>query len=217
MSTQASTQIGTESKPGLDARDMPFILGVDLDGVCGDYEGAMRSYACSALPDRTPESFRPQDRWSFVETGWFDSHEQFLQMHAGSVDAGMFATMNVIDGASAALHALSDDGIHVRIITHRLLLAGAHRRVVTDTVDFLDKHDLPYRDLCFVADKTTVSCDLLIDDAPHNIAAARAAGNKTIIFDQLYNRDLAGARASSWAEAAEQVLEARTSKFSSGQ
>lgn len=191
--------------------DVPFILGVDLDGVCGNYEGAMREFACSVMPERTPESFRPQDRWSFVDTGWFASHEQFLQMHAGSVEAGMFATMDVIEGASKALHTLSEAGIHIRIITHRLLLTGAHRRVVTDTVDFLDKHDLPYRDLCFVADKTTVHCDLLIDDAPHNIVAARAAGNETIIFDQLYNRELAGARALSWAEVVDKVLEARRS------
>lgn len=93
------------------------------------------------------------------------------------------------------------------MITHRLLQPGAHCRVVSDTVTFLDSSDIPYSDLCFVSDKTTVGCDVLLDDAPHNVLAARAAVVPTIVFDQLYNRALSGPRAVDWADAKRQIVE----------
>lgn len=187
-----------------------FTLGLDLDGVTADYESEMRSFS-AGFTDRPASSFPPPVTWDMVTSGWFPTQQAFLDTHAAAVTDGFFARMQALPGASTGLHQLSDAGVRIRVITHRLLQPGAHRRVVSDTVQFLDEQDIPYSDLCFVKDKTTVGCDLLVDDAPHNILAARDAGVPTVVFDQPYNRHLAGPRATNWVDLTAQVLEAFTS------
>ncbi|MEJ7648585.1 MAG: hypothetical protein WKF57_05960 [Nakamurella sp.] len=181
-------------------------IGVDLDGVCADYENALRA---TVADERriARDTLLPATRWSLVECGWFDTLEDYNAAHFSAVQSGMFAWVTPIAGASEALHALSRDGFRIRIITHRLLLPGTHGRVVIDTAAFLDSAQIPYSDLCFVTDKTTVGCDMLIDDAPKNVIAARAAGTPTIVFDQPYNQELDGLRACGWPEA-EQLIRA---------
>ena len=88
----------------------------------------------------------------------------------------------------------------IRIITHRLYVNWGHQVAVSDTVEWLDRHQIPYRDICFLGAKPEVEADLYVDDAPHNVLALRAAGNRVVIFDQPYNRDLDGDRVRSWAE-----------------
>ena len=108
--------------------------------------------------------------------------------------------MPVIDGCAEALWRLSDAGVWIRIITHRLYVNWGHHEAVADTVAWLDEHGIPYRDLCFLGAKPEVQADLYIDDAPHNIEALRAAGNEVIAFAQPYNADVGGLRAATWDE-----------------
>lgn len=183
-----------------------FVLGLDLDGVCGDYEAAFRTYVARSLRVSEAE-LGPQTTWSFVGSGWpIRDEEHFRQLHADAVRRGMFRAMPAIEGASEALWRLSDAGVHIRIITHRLCVNGVHRTAAADTVEWLDVENLPYRDICFIADKPTVGADVYVDDAPHNIAALRAAGQQAIVFDQRYNQHVPGPRARSWAELADMVL-----------
>ena len=114
----------------------------------------------------------------------------------------MIRTMPVIEGAADALWRLSDAGIWLRIITHRLYVNWAHERAVGDTAAWLDEHRIPYRDLCFLGAKPEVQADAYIDDAPHNITALRQLGNTVIVFEQPYNLHLSdGPRARNWVEA----------------
>jgi len=115
--------------------------------------------------------------------------------------------MAVIDGAADALWRLSDAGLWIRIITHRLYVNWGHQTAVTDTVAWLDEHRIPYRDLCFLGAKPEVEADVYIDDAPHNVEQLRAADNEVIVFDQPYNRHLRDPRATSWAEVEDLVAE----------
>jgi 5'(3')-deoxyribonucleotidase len=112
----------------------------------------------------------------------------------------MFRTMEVIEGAADALWRLSDAGVWIRIITHRLYVNWGHEKAVGDTAAWLDANRIPYRDLCFLGAKPEADADAYIDDAPHNVEQLRALGNTTIVFDQPYNRSLDGPRASSWVE-----------------
>ena len=95
----------------------------------------------------------------------------------------------------------------IRVITHRLFANWGHAVAVADTVDWLDDHGIPYRDLCFLGQKPQVEADAYVDDAPHNIEALRAAGNPVIVFDQPYNAEVAGPRAGSWPEVERLVLD----------
>lgn len=175
-----------------------FVLGVDLDGVCGDHAAAFRAVVAAELG--VPEaSLGPQVSWNYYEWGLDD--EAFLDIHRKAVlDHRMFRTMPPIPGVSEALWRLSDAGVWIRLITHRLYANWGHAVAVADTVAWLDEHAIPYRDLCFLGQKPHVEAHAYIDDAPHNVEALRASGSPVIVFDQPYNQELSGPRARTWTE-----------------
>jgi 5'-nucleotidase len=175
-----------------------FILGVDLDGVCADYTGALREVV-AAEKGVAPETLPLERSWDFSE--WQLSSEDFARLHQAAVlEHRIFRTMRPIEGAAEVLWRLSDAGIWIRIITHRLYVNWGHAVAVADTVDWLDGAGIPYRDLCFLGAKPQVEADCYIEDAPHNVAALRSTGAHVIVFDQPYNRDVDGPRARSWSD-----------------
>jgi 5'(3')-deoxyribonucleotidase len=182
-----------------------FVFGVDLDGVCADYTVGLRRIAADVLG--VPESRLPLERsWDFRE--WGLSPADYEHIHRLAVtDHRLLRELPAIDHAADALWRLSDAGVWIRIITHRLYVNWGHAIAVSDTVTWLDEARIPYRDICFLGAKPEVEADLYIDDGPHNIEALRAGGNEVIIFDQPYNRQLDGVRASSWLEVEELVHE----------
>lgn len=185
--------------------DRTFILGVDLDGVCGDHTEAFRRVV-AAERGVDPASLPEQTSWNFHE--WGLSDDDFLDLHRkGVLEHRMFRTMPVISGCADALWRLSDAGVWIRLITHRLYANWGHAVAVADTVAWLDDAGIPYRDLCFLGQKPEVEADAYVDDAPHNVEALRAAGTTVIVFDQPYNRSLPGPRASTWDEIERAVLD----------
>lgn len=182
-----------------------FVFGVDLDGVCADYTAGFRR-AVAADRGITPDELPMERSWGFEEWG-LDAAE-FARLHRAAVTEGrMFRTLPTIDDCAEVLWRLSDAGVWIRIITHRLYVNWGHAQVVSDTVTWLDEHRIPYRDLCFLGNKPDVGADVYIDDAPHNVEALRRAGNAVIVFDQPYNVDLPGPRATGWDQVEELVLE----------
>jgi 5'-nucleotidase len=193
-----------------------FVLGVDLDGVCGAYEDIFRKVV-SAETGVPEADIPPQIQWDFAGSGWpIRSRAHYEQLHQlGITKYHMFATMPAIPGASDALWRLSDIGVRVRLITHRLLVSWEHATAINDTVTWLNqpresdaKPLIPYRDLCFMGDKTEVGADLYVEDAPHNVEALRREGDDVICYDHLYNRDVLGLRANNWDEV-EQIVRQR--------
>jgi 5'(3')-deoxyribonucleotidase len=91
------------------------------------------------------------------------------------------------------------------VITHRLFVGHLHQEAARQTVAWLDNHDIPYRDLCLVADKTAVGADLYIEDTPRNVEALREAGLHVVVFSNPTNRDVGEPRAASWREAEKMV------------
>lgn len=182
----------------------PFVLGVDLDGVCGDHAEAFRRVVATERGIE-PSTLCEQRTWDFTE--WDMDRDEFERLHRLAVlEHRMFRTMPVIPGAADVLWRLSDAGVWIRLITHRLYTNWGHAIAVADTVAWLDEAGIPYRDLCFLGDKPQVEADVYIDDAPHNIAALRSTGSEAIVFSQPYNLDVAGPRAAGWSEIEELVL-----------
>lgn len=186
------------------AKHGEFVLGVDLDGVCGDHTTAFRTVVARERgidPAELPE----QRSWNFTE--WGLSDEDFDRLHRTAIlEHRMFLEMPVIADCAEVLWRLSDAGVWIRLITHRLYTNWGHAVAAADTIAWLDDHGIPYRDLCFLGQKPHVEADAYIDDAPHNVEALRAAGSEVIVFDQPYNLELAGPRASTWPEVEELVL-----------
>jgi 5'(3')-deoxyribonucleotidase len=181
------------------------VLGVDLDGVCGDHGAAFA--AVVAEHRGIPVGELPRQRtWNFTEWGLTD--EDFDRLHrVGVLEHRMFRSMPPVEGCADALWRLSDAGVWIRVVTHRLYANWGHAVVVSDTVAWLDDHGIPYRDLCFLGQKPQVDADVYVDDAPHNVEALRWGGATVIVFDQPYNRDLDGPRAHSWPDVEHLVLD----------
>jgi len=183
---------------------------VDLDGVVADHTRRFREILAE-IRGVDPESYTLDRSWDFGE--WGLAPGEYAELHRVAVmEHDMLRTMEVIPGAADALWRLSDAGVWIRIITHRLYVNWAHDKAIADTAAWLDLHRIPYRDLCFLGAKPEVEADAYIDDAPHNIEQLRDDGNTVIIFDQPYNRSLPGRRAHDWAEVETYVTELVTAR-----
>ena len=190
------------SLPGM-AREHERILGVDIDNVLADYTAGLRAVVAAGT-GRDPDELADPTWWGNYEE-WGLNETTFPRWHREAVvEHRMFRSLEPMPGAAEALQRLSDDGVRIRIVTHRLYLSGTHSIAAGDTVDWLDDHEIPYWDLCMVARKGDVGCDVYVDDAPHNVLHLRERGHRVIVFDWPYNRavdgvPLDGPRARDWS------------------
>jgi len=188
--------------------DNDFILGVDLDGVVGDFYSEIRKIASEWLNKPiealTTEVSFGLEEWGLSEYGGYERLHRFAV-----TQRNIFRDMPPIENAPAVLRKLSSQGIRIRIITHRLYLKYSHRTTVTQTVDWLDTYDIPYWDICFMNDKGAVGAHVYIDDAPENIISLRKQGYKTIVYTNSTNRQLPAPRADNWADVERMVMEFR--------
>ncbi|MGA8016733.1 MAG: 5'-nucleotidase [Candidatus Dormiibacterota bacterium] len=179
-----------------------FVLGVDLDGVCADYYPFMRTVVAEWL-GRDPESLPPDVGWEMAE--WGVEPGEFHKMHRFAVvQRNLFQEMGMIPGAGPALRRLSNLGVRIRIITHRLIIEHFHQIAVSQTVEWLDRHAIPYWDLCFMGEKGAVNADLYIEDSPHNVEALLRDSRDVIVFTHFANQHLdvpPDRRAHNWVEA----------------
>ena len=176
-----------------------LILGVDLDGVCSDFYGRMREIAAEWF-ERPVEEMPIEVSYGLAEWGVTDA-DQYESLHRFAVtQRNLFKTSPMIPGARKYLRLLSDEGVRVRIITHRLFIHYFHNTAVSQTIDWLDEHGIPYWDLCFMKAKEQVGADIYIDDARENVEILRSKGHYTICFANSTNKDIASPRAASWEE-----------------
>ena len=183
-----------------------FVLGVDLDGVCADFYGGLKPVAAewlgvdvASLPDRVS--------WTLPEWGVDQAPGGYDALHRFAVtQRELFRRLPPMPGAPQALRRLSAQDVRIRIITHRLFIKYFHQVAVRQTIEWLDLHDIPYWDLCFMREKAAVGADLYLEDSPENVARLRAQGLKTIVFSNSTNEHLPGPRAHSWDEVAHLVV-----------
>lgn len=182
-----------------------LIFGVDLDGVAMDFYGALKPIAAEWMAKPVGEltdDFRyGLEAWGlFDKKGGYDLSYPALHRYAVNQHE-IFKNADPIPGASYNLRRLSRLGVHIRIITHRLFVGGLHGKVVAQTAAWLEKHDVPYQDLCMVADKTSINADLYIDDSPTNIEAFSKIERPCIVFENPTNIHInAPLRAKTWEE-----------------
>ena len=184
-----------------------FILGVDLDGVVGDFYAEMRKIAAEWL-DKPVEALTEKvsfglDEWGLPEYGGYEKLHRFA-----ITERSLFREMKPIKDAPAVLRKLSMKGIRIRIITHRLFLKYFHKTSIVQTVEWLDSFDIPYWDICFMKDKGAVGAHVYIDDAPQNVINLRKNGCHTIVFTNSTNVYLEGPRADTWQDIERLVMEA---------
>lgn len=182
-----------------------FVFGVDLDGVVADFIHGLKPIAADWL-GVSPHELTDDVSYGFREwklggaRGYNDLHRYAVK------ERQLFQNLPPIPGAPAALRRLSRKGIRIRIITHRLYIEWFHRQAVSQTVEWLEKHGIPYWDLCFMAKKSSVEADAYVEDSPGNIQSLRKAGRQVIVLRNSTNRHVPAPAAENWSEVERWVL-----------
>jgi 5'(3')-deoxyribonucleotidase len=184
-----------------------FVLGIDLDGVVADFYGRMREMAAEwfGVP---VDSLTTDVDWGMTVWG-IRNEDEYLRLHRWAVtQRELFRSMPPMPGAPQALRRLAAEDVRIRIITHRLVIPYFHETAVHQTVSWLDRHGVPYWDLCFMRRKTAVGADVYLDDAPHNIAELQSEHLPLIVFTNSTNADMPAeqhGRAADWHEAEDMI------------
>jgi 5'(3')-deoxyribonucleotidase len=165
-------------------------IGIDLDGVCYPFVDEFRNWM------KRNYSFADRDlratQWNFFEDWGMSAREFNAQLERAHDESALWHYAHPTEGAANALYDLAE-GHTIHIVTHRPEYAKQ------TTEHWLHDQRLTYSELIFAEDKTKWGLDVLLDDAPHNILAARAAGIRAITFDQPWNQHVTGERVKSWA------------------
>jgi 5'(3')-deoxyribonucleotidase len=186
--------------------DRSFVFGVDLDGTVADFYAGLRPIAAEWLGVDVA-TLAERVSWGLSEWGIEQAPGGYEALHKFAVtQRDLFLKLPPMARAPQVLRKLSKEGVRIRIITHRLFIKYFHQIGVTQTIQWLDRHDIPYWDLCFMAQKTAVGADLYIEDSPTNVERLRAEGAKTIVFSNSTNEHLPGPRANSWEEVLQMVM-----------
>ncbi|MEQ1800780.1 MAG: 5'-nucleotidase [Gammaproteobacteria bacterium] len=188
-----------------------FVLGIDLDGVVADFARGLKPIAAewlgvaeNSLTDEISYGF---GEWGLDAAGGYDALHRFAVK-----ERELFARLPPVTGAPAALRRLDTiPEIRIRIITHRLYIRWFHKEAIRQTSDWLERHGIPYWDLCFMRDKAAVGADLYLEDSPDNIRSLRSSGHETIVVRNSTNRDLPGPGAATWEEIEALIRERVTS------
>lgn len=161
-------------------------IAVDFDGVLFDHVPyLLRGFRDALGIDLEAEGLR---YWDFFQ--YRAVRERNLSWNS------VREVLQAIDN-DCTLHLEPPRDDYARHVMGRWIDAGHEVNVVTareetareSTELFLSTHDVPHHDLVMGASRK-VGYDLLVDDAPHNVLMAAAAGGMAFLMDHPYNRDV---------------------------
>lgn len=178
-----------------------YIFGVDLDGVCADFYQNIRPLAAEWL-GVDEKSLVHEVSYGLKEWGIDKAPGGYLDFHKWAVtQKDLFSNLQPMQGCPQALRRISKEMIRIRIITHRLFVKYFHRQAIQQTIDWLERHGIPYWDLCFMQEKAHVGADIYIDDAEKNIVSLKRHNCKVITFSNSTNTHMkVDLRAKNWHE-----------------
>lgn len=78
---------------------------------------------------------------------------------------GVLKTLPVEPGAAENLWKINDKNHHVKIIVSRFIQHGLNHKIVAHTTDWLDRNDIPYREIFFINTPIKLNTDIFIGDS----------------------------------------------------
>ena len=143
-------------------------LGIDLDGVVADFNaGWISRYNEHFGTELTPEHVDVWDAPTLL-THFTDMSEFWRWARTSGEGASIFRILQPYRGAVEALDRLAASH-------HSVIVTTKPRFAVHDTFEWLAEHRIPTTEVHIVDDKTTVDCDVYLDDADHNLSALSAS------------------------------------------
>jgi 5'(3')-deoxyribonucleotidase len=183
----------------------PLRLGIDLDGVVADFNAGW----IPLYNERFGASLEVEDvnGWnSPVKLTHFSSMSQFWRWSATAGNgSSIFRVLDPFPDAIETLGRLARRH-QVVIVTTKPAFA------IHDTYAWLAEHQVPTMEVHIVDDKTTVPCDVYLEDADHNLEDLRATHPASVVcrFVRPWNRAHDGVvDISAWSEF-ERLLEERS-------
>ena len=171
-----------------------MLLLIDQDNVLADFTRVVYTEMCArghrerALPPAKQTAYPLEHHYPP------DLHGELRTIYTAE---GFFRSLPPIEGAIQAVKEMAAEGIDVRICTHPI---QAYRNCVGEKYEWVERHlgaAFTTR-MILTRDKTVIAGDALIDDNP-DITGSCAPSWRHIVFDQPYNRTVAGPRLRSWA------------------
>ena len=184
-----------------------FVFGVDLDGVVAAYTAGFAEVV-AALRGIDPASLPEERSYDFREWGPRPGRVRAIPRLPRSPSTGSWRSCPAIEGAAEALWRLSDAGVWIRVITHRLYVNWGHAEAgpPTPCCGWTPRAS-PIATSAFWGTSPRWRPTATWTTLPTTIAALRAGGNDVIVFDQPYNRDEADPRARTWKEVEQLVMD----------
>ena len=164
-------------------------IGVDLDGVCYKWSKTARYMLREMLPGspytREGPMGQEADGYDYIQRNIAPEHWKWLWTEG--VRLGLFRHGHIIKGAVEGVNALAADGHDMIIVTHR------PKAAVTDTLRWLAFADFPLAGVHILTDqqpKSTVPCDVYIDDKPENVVdmAENTDARLVALYDAPWNQ-----------------------------
>lgn len=151
-------------------------LGIDLDGVLYDFYASWRAYMehrkanYRGIPSWDLSKIQMVDgepaHWAFYKDAGMTT-EEFTRTFDLGVDARIiFCHGEPRPGSVEAMKRLKAAGHTLHIVTDRS--RGTEGAARTNTIEWLAKHDIPYDDITFTADKAAVRVDAYVEDKTEN-------------------------------------------------
>ena len=145
-------------------------LTTQYNGILPLHKNAMRHYKTWAVWHDWSMTRGEFDRW------W----------RLGREDGFIYGSGQPLAGSREALWRLSDAEWDISIATARLNKFALHDKVVENTVGWLRRNNIPYRQLLFVNDKTKILADAIVDDKGENMSFR--SHDRTFLFPANHNQ-----------------------------
>lgn len=184
-------------------------IGVDLDGVVYDWQGAYTYLVNRHRGANLSTDLEWWDDWHAPDRYLTD--DDLAWVWGEGVDLGLFRYGHVLKGAIDGLRDLAELG-DVEVVTHR------PREALRDTLYFVAGLPDVLSGVHFLTraePKSSVGCDVYVDDAPHVALELWTEARPCVLFDQPWNRHLPAAddrslitRAYGWAQVPDLVTTA---------
>lgn len=179
-------------------------LGLDLDGTTVDFNEQFRGYLArkyGLTHEESWERYPEPSRYSFVESGWFLTLDDFLRDFHEAEEDGMYRRMSLFEGAGEVIKEIAARGVNIHVVTARNVAWK------DDTTASLVAHGLQE----FISSQNhteaketmirPLGVDVFLDDSDKQITTLRSHGSAVIAFDNPTNRHVdADARVTRWQE-----------------
>ena len=161
-----------------------MIIKIDIDGVIRNISETM----CELYNTVFKENITEEDITDYDVDISFPKVKECLGNSAAKFFFAdnshlIFRNSNPYKDAKEAIDRLMDQGHKVVIVTWQRTLQNK-----IDTLDFLERNNIKYDDICFTRDKWMIEGDWLIDDNPEFLKDEREKSKK-IVIDMPYNKD----------------------------